>query len=68
MCPIELFIGTSDILFAQAEHLKAKMIAEGVELRYHIYKDMLHDWIGYPIPEAEEAMNEIYKSVENETY
>ena len=63
LCPIELFIGTSDILFAQAEHLKAKTMAEGVELRYHVYKDMLHDWIGYPIPEAKEAMNEIYKSI-----
>ena len=68
LCPIALFIGTSDILSVQAEHLKEKAMDAGVEFKYHVYKDMLHDWIGYPIPEAEEAMNEIYESIENETY
>lgn len=65
LCPIELFIGTSDILLAQAEHLKEKMMDADVEFKYHVYKDMLHDWIGYPIPEAKEAMIEICKSISN---
>ncbi len=65
LCPIDLFIGTSDILFAQAERLKEKAMNEDVGFNYHVYKDMLHDWIGYPIPEAKEAMAVIYDLIEN---
>ena len=59
LAPITLFIGTHDILVADCRKLKAQAAAEGVEIDYHEYDEMMHVWMMLPLPEAEQAMNTI---------
>jgi len=57
---IALFTGTSEILNAEAKKLKKKVLKSNSDLVYHEYKDMQHVWVGFPIPEAKDAMEEVY--------
>ncbi len=59
LAPITLFIGTHDVLVADCRKLKAQAAAEGVEIDYHEYDEMMHVWMMLPAPEAEQAMNTI---------
>jgi len=56
---IAVFTGTNDILYAQAEELKRKLMRSNTSLAYYPYKDMPHVWMGYPIPEAKDAFDDI---------
>lgn len=56
---IAVFTGTHDILYAQAEELKRKMKRIKQQLSYYPYEEMPHVWMGYPIPEAKEAFDDI---------
>jgi len=59
MGEVAVFIGTNDILHAQTEELKRRMKRVKPPLSYYEYKDMHHVWMGYPIPEAKEAFDDI---------
>ena len=63
-----VFTGTDDILYAQAEELRRKMKRSKRPLSYYTYKDMHHVWMGYPIPEAKLAFDDIAKFINNKTY
>jgi epsilon-lactone hydrolase len=61
---IAIFTGTSDILNAQARQLMDKLKGHGQEFSYYEYERMQHIWIGFPIPEAKEAMEKIILLIE----
>jgi len=54
-----LFIGTQDILYIDALRFKKKARKENYDLDFHEYKDMLHDWVLFPINETAEAIKKI---------
>lgn len=56
---VAVFIGTNDILYAQAQELKKRMKRAKPPLSYYEYEDMPHVWMGYPIPEAKQAFDDI---------
>jgi acetyl esterase/lipase len=60
---ISIFTSTSDILNIEARKLKEKVLKSGGSIDYHEYKDMQHVWIGFPIPEARDAMDKIYRFI-----
>lgn len=60
---IALFIGTNDVLYSQAEELKRKMKRIQPQLAYYAYEEMPHVWMGYPIPEAKDAFDDIAKFI-----
>jgi acetyl esterase/lipase len=45
LCPISVFIGTHDVLLADARKLKQLLEAAGVENHYFEYPGMFHDWM-----------------------
>ncbi len=56
---ITLFTGMHDVLWPDARKFKAKAEAEGVEIDYHEYKDMVHVWMLLPWPEAKQVLRQI---------
>jgi acetyl esterase/lipase len=56
---IAIFTSTNDILNIEARKLKEKALKEGGSITYHEYEDMQHIWIGFPIPEARDAMEKV---------
>ena len=56
---IAIFTSTNDILNIQAKKLREKFIKESGSIVYHEYEDMQHIWIGFPIPEARDAMEKV---------
>jgi len=60
---IALFTGTSDILNAEAKKLKDKVLRSNSSLVYHEYEDMQHVWVGFPVPEAKDAMEKVYSFI-----
>jgi acetyl esterase/lipase len=56
---IHLFVGTYDILVADARKLKLLAEEEGVFVHYHEYADMVHMWMFMNFPEARIAQREI---------
>jgi acetyl esterase/lipase len=63
LAPISLFIGTRDILFPDCRKLRDRAEAEGVELNYHEYESMLHDWMLISLPESKHALKKIIEIV-----
>ena len=59
-----LFIGTSEILHTQALQLRDKFKSYGQSIAYYEYEQMQHVWVGFPIPEAKEAMEEAIAFIE----
>ncbi len=60
---IAVFTGTNDILNADAHALRTKAEAASQELLYYEYPEMQHIWMGFPIPEAKEALAKLYDFV-----
>ena len=60
---LSLFIGTRDVLLADARRFRARCAAEGVELEYHEYEGMFHAWPLADIPEARRAMRELVQLI-----
>ena len=56
---VAVFTGTNDILSIQAEELKKHMEKHNLPLTFYEYTGMHHVWMGYPIPEAKNAFDEI---------
>lgn len=57
--PIQVFTGTADVLFPDAQRFRDQMIAAGNPVKFHPYEDMFHVWMLIPIPEGKQAMREI---------
>lgn len=57
--PLTLFVGTHEILLADARKLRILCQRKGVALDYHEYPKMNHDFPLFPIPEAREAQAKI---------
>ncbi len=58
-----LFMGTKDILYIDALRFKKKAEKENYNLTFFEYKDMLHDWVLFPIEDAQEAFQEIIQFI-----
>ncbi len=56
--PVAIFIGSSDILLADARRLRERFLEAGVNVEYFEYPNMMHVWVGAPIPEAKRALGE----------
>jgi acetyl esterase/lipase len=63
---IALFISTGEILFPQAKALTDKMRQLDVDFYYREYENMQHDWMLFPIPEATQALREVYEFIEQD--
>lgn len=63
LAPITLFIGTRDILYPDCRKLWNNATAEGVKISFREYKDMVHNWMLGPMPEARHAIAEIISTI-----
>ena len=54
-----LFVGTRDILVADARRLRRMMEEKNIPVHYHEYRDMIHVWMFFNFPESRKARNEI---------
>lgn len=61
--PITVFTGTYDILFPDAQKLHEKLTAVGNNCELKIYDKMLHDFVIFPIPEANQVTEEIIQRI-----
>jgi len=52
---LTLFTGTHEILFPDAQLLKAKAEEQGLAINYFEYPDMFHDFILFPLEQAKDA-------------
>lgn len=59
LAPVTVFIGTCDILFPDCRKLRDLAAAEGVQIDYREYDDMLHDWMLISLPESKHVLHEI---------
>jgi len=59
LCPINIFVGTNEILYPDNLILYKKAIEKGVKINLHIKEDMEHVYVLYPIKEAKEAQEKI---------
>jgi len=62
---ITIFVGTRDILVADARKLKGIADEKGVFINYREYPDMVHDWMFLSFPEAKSAQKEIFDLIIN---
>ncbi len=60
---INLFIGTRDILVADARKLKLSFDEKGIDMHYYEYKDMIHVWMLLNFPESKMAQREIIRLI-----
>ena len=55
--PIDLFIGMNEIFFPDCEEFYLKN--RQADITFYPYEGMQHDWVMMPIPEGEQAMQQI---------
>lgn len=60
---LSLFIGTRDVLLADARRFRTRCAAEGVALEYHEFAGMFHAWPLADIPEARRARGDLVRIV-----
>jgi len=56
---IHLFIGTHDLLAADARKLKNRLAKNGARFFYYEFDNMFHVWMLFPVPEARKALDKI---------
>jgi acetyl esterase/lipase len=56
---ISVFTGTFDILFADARKFKGMCDQQGIEINYHEYPAMIHDWMILGFPESQQVLEQI---------
>lgn len=59
LAEIHLFIGTHDLLAADARKLKDRMMKTNARFFYHEYDRMYHVWMLFPIPEAKAVIAKV---------
>ena len=60
---IYVFVGSRDILAADARRLKALLEEKNIPIQYYEYKDMIHVWMFLNFPESKKARNEIVQLI-----
>lgn len=60
---ISVFIGSRDLLVADARKLKVLGAKKGIAINYREYKDMVHVWMFLGFPEAKLAQKEIFNLI-----
>jgi acetyl esterase/lipase len=62
---ITLFIGTHEVLLPDARKLKRMAESHGIEIHYHEYPGMFHDWVLVPsLKESREVLQQVRDSLE----
>ena len=61
---ISLFIGTKDILLADARKLKKMADSKNIDINYYEYTDMVHVWMLLNFPESRKAKQQIMDLVQ----
>lgn len=59
VAPIGVFVGTRDLLLADARMLHREASARGQHVTLHEYPGMFHNWIMQPLPEARRARDDL---------
>jgi len=62
---ISCFVGTKEIMVADARKLKERLTSLGIESDSYEYVDMLHDWMLFGIPESKELILRLAKLLES---
>ncbi len=62
---ISLFIGSNEILIADARKLKSIAEESGIEINYHEYAGMVHAWMFLNLPESKQARKQIVNIVKH---
>jgi acetyl esterase/lipase len=57
--PIAVFNGTHDLLHPDGRRLRDKAAREGASLAYYEYAGLFPVWLGVPLPESAQALDEI---------
>jgi acetyl esterase/lipase len=57
--PITIFTGSADILNYDSIRFKEKLLEAGLKVYYREFKNMMHNWMFFKIPEAKDCLNEI---------
>ena len=65
LCPVFLFPAGRDQLHIQAMKFKERLEKAGVPVKYHEFKEMLHVWMYFPLPETKRAYELFQKEVTN---
>jgi len=55
---IALFVGTHEMFLPDSRKFSALIEKSNTEFRYFEYAEMVHDWILFPIPEADQAIQD----------
>ena len=63
---ISLFMGSKDILAADARKLVSTCLSNGIAIHYREYQDMFHVWMFMNFPESKRAVVEIIQLMRNE--
>lgn len=59
LAPTTVFIGTRDVLLADSRRFDEAAREAGVQVTYHEYPDMIHNWPMRQLPEAERALEQL---------
>ncbi|WP_436868906.1 alpha/beta hydrolase fold domain-containing protein [Acinetobacter courvalinii] len=57
--PIALFVGSGELLYNDAKRLQKKAIQENLNISFFEYPELFHVWVALPIPEANQAMEQV---------
>lgn len=63
---ISVFMGSKDILAADARKLAGIAAASGIKLDYYEYEDMAHAWMFLNFPESKKAKRQIFDLVQQD--
>lgn len=63
---IYIFTGTSDILNPDARLLYSKVLENSGNIELYEYKNMIHDWMFFSMPESEKCINQITTLIKSE--
>lgn len=66
LADVYLFIGSRDVLVADARELKVRMAAQNHKLHYYEYEDMIHVWMFLNFEESRAARGEIIRLIGDE--
>lgn len=61
--PIILFIGTHDILLPDCQKFRDLAFKKDIQLDYCEYDEMLHCWMLFPVPEANEVLEKVQQFI-----
>jgi acetyl esterase/lipase len=68
LCRISIFIGTNDVLIADARKCKLLLEEEDIRFNYYEYPDMFHDWVIITsLKESQDVITKVKNIVNNFT-